>query len=47
MAISLYDLSVVSFLQVLGGVEGFLAKGLAHCKEKGLDTLVDAYLLLK
>ena len=37
MAISLYDLSVTSFLQVLGGVEGFLAKGLAHCKEKGLD----------
>ena len=37
MAISLYDLSVTSFLQVLGGVEGFLAKGLAHCREKGLD----------
>lgn len=37
MAISLYDLSVVSFLQTLGGVEGFLAKGLAHFKEKGID----------
>ena len=37
MAISLYDLSVVSFLQVLGGIEGFLAKGLAHFKEKGID----------
>jgi uncharacterized protein len=37
MAISLYDLSVPSFLQVLGGVEGFLAKGLAHCQENGID----------
>lgn len=37
MAISLYDVSVTSFLQILGGVEGFLAKGLAHCTEKGLD----------
>ena len=37
MAISLYDLSVTSFLQVLGGVEGFLAKGLAHAKENGSD----------
>ena len=37
MAISLYDLSVTSVLQVLGGVEGFLAKGLAHCQEKGID----------
>jgi hypothetical protein len=37
MAVSLYDLSVTSFLQILGGVEGYLAKGLAHCKEKGID----------
>ncbi len=37
MAISLYDLSVTSFLQTLGGVEGFLAKGLAHAKEKNID----------
>jgi hypothetical protein len=37
MAISLYDLSVTSYLQVLGGVDGFLAKGLAHFKEKGID----------
>jgi hypothetical protein len=37
MAISLYDLSVTSFLQTLGGVEGFLAKGLAHAKDKNLD----------
>ncbi|MCX7367198.1 MAG: DUF1993 domain-containing protein [Alphaproteobacteria bacterium] len=37
MAISLYELSVSSFLQTLGGVDGFLGKGLAHFKEKGID----------
>lgn len=37
MATSLYELSVSSFLQTLGGVEGFLAKGLTHFKEKGVD----------
>ena len=37
MAITLYDLSVGCFLQTLGGVEGFLAKSLAHCQEKGID----------
>ena len=37
MAISLYDVSVGSFLQVLGGVAGFLDKGAAHCKAKFID----------
>jgi hypothetical protein len=37
MAITLYDLSVGCFLQTLGAVEGFLAKGIAHCQEKGID----------
>jgi uncharacterized protein len=37
MAIQLYDVSVTSFLQVLGGVAGFLDKGAAYCKEKGID----------
>lgn len=37
MAISLYDISVASFLQTLGGVSGFLEKGLAHCKATGVD----------
>jgi hypothetical protein len=37
MAIPLYDVSVASFLQVLGAVSGFLDKGAAHCKEKGID----------
>lgn len=46
MAISLYDLSVASFLQTLGGVEGFLGRGLAHCHEKGIDPneIVEARL---
>lgn len=37
MALSLYDACVPSFLQIVGAVEGFLAKGAAHCKEKGID----------
>src|ERR1700760_2807998 len=37
MAITLYDSTVGSFLQTLGAVDGFLAKGLAHCKEKNID----------
>jgi hypothetical protein len=38
MAISLYDLSVASYLQGLGGVIGFLDKGLKYCTEKGIDA---------
>ncbi|MFZ5720779.1 MAG: DUF1993 domain-containing protein [Pseudomonadota bacterium] len=37
MAISLYDVSVTSFLQVLGAVSGFLEKGRAHLVEAGKD----------
>jgi len=37
MATSLYDLSVRSFLQTLGGVEGFLDRGLSHCMENNID----------
>ena len=37
MAVSLYDSSVACFLQTLGGVEGFLGRGVAHCKEKNID----------
>jgi len=37
MAISLYDATVVSFLQTLGGVSGFLDRGLAHCQDNGID----------
>jgi hypothetical protein len=35
MPISLYDVSSVSFLQVLGGVAGFLEKGLKHFQANG------------
>jgi hypothetical protein len=37
MAISLYDLSVRSFLQTLGGVSGFLQRGLDHCRDNNID----------
>jgi hypothetical protein len=37
MAISLYDVSVASFLQTLGGVAGFLDRGLAHCRDNNID----------
>src|SRR5688572_12709644 len=43
MAISLYDVSVTSFLQVLGGVSGFLEKGRAHLAQAGRDP--DAVVL--
>jgi hypothetical protein len=46
MATSLYDHSVANFLQTLTGVQGFLDKGLAHCREKGPDPdeIVEARL---
>jgi hypothetical protein len=37
MAISLYDLSVTTYLQTLGAVGHFLDRGLKHCSENGLD----------
>lgn len=37
MAISLYDISVASYLQTLGAVTGFLEKGKKYCNEKGID----------
>jgi hypothetical protein len=37
MAIHLYDLTVASYLQALGGVCGFLDRGLAHCRDNNLD----------
>jgi len=35
MAISLYDISIASFLQILHGVAGTLTKGIQHCQETG------------
>ena len=37
MASSLYDLSVMCFLQTLGGVAGYLDKGLTHCRDNNID----------
>lgn len=37
MAISLFDATVRSWLQGLNAARGFLDKGLAHCREGGLD----------
>jgi hypothetical protein len=37
MAISRYDLSVASFLQTLGGVAGFLQRGLDHFRDNDTD----------
>jgi hypothetical protein len=37
MAISLYDLSIPGYLQILGAVSGFLDRGLTFCKENDVD----------
>lgn len=37
MAISLFDITVSSYLQVLGGLAGCLEKGALHADEHGLD----------
>jgi uncharacterized protein len=37
MAISLYDLSVASYLQTLGGVVGFLERGHVHLTANNID----------
>ena len=46
MAVSLYDATVASWIQTLGAVSGFLARGFDHCQERGIDphTMVDARL---
>ena len=46
MGVSLYDLSVASYLQGIGGVIGVLEKGLKHCAEHNIDpnTLVETRL---
>ncbi|MGD8417972.1 MAG: DUF1993 domain-containing protein [Pseudomonadales bacterium] len=37
MALSLYDVSVGSYLQMLGATSGYLEKGAGHCAENGID----------
>jgi hypothetical protein len=46
MAISLYDLSVPTFLQTVSAVAGFLDRAVKHCAESGADPddFVDARL---
>jgi hypothetical protein len=46
MAISLYDATVATFIQTLGGVEGFLSRGFDHCRDNQIDpkTIVETRL---
>ncbi|HEX4182871.1 MAG TPA: DUF1993 domain-containing protein [Caulobacteraceae bacterium] len=46
MATSLYDLSVATYLQTLGGVAGVLQRGLDHFSDNGIDpnAVVEARL---
>jgi len=46
MTLSLYDMTVPTYLQILGGLRGVLAKGLEHAKNTRVDpqTLVEARL---
>src|SRR5215203_6429812 len=46
MAFSLYDASVANFLQTLGGVSGFLERGLVYFREQNIDPepIVEARL---
>lgn len=37
MAISLYEASVLNYLQTLGAVSGYLQKGLTHCRDNDID----------
>jgi hypothetical protein len=47
MALSLYDVSVGSYLQILGSASGFLAKGREHFEKNGVDLgeIVEAKLV--
>ena len=47
MAISLYDLSVASYLQTLSAMQAVLQKGLDHCKANNADPqdVVDSRLI--
>lgn len=47
MGISLYDLSVASYLQSLAGMKGVLQKGLEHCQANNINPqdIVDSRLI--
>ena len=38
MAISLYDVSVATYLQIIDGVAGFLERTRKHCADNGQDA---------
>ena len=38
MGICLYDVTVPGFIQTVNAMEGVLQRGLAHCKDAGIDT---------
>jgi hypothetical protein len=38
MSISLYDITVPSYLQTVGAIRGVLRKGAEFCAQKGIDT---------
>ena len=38
MSISLYDVTVPSYEQILAASEGVLEKGLSFCQEQGIQT---------
>ncbi len=38
MGISLYEITVAGFIQTVTAMEGVLQKGLAHCKNAGIDA---------
>lgn len=46
MAIAFYEASVATYLQTVGAVTGFLGKGFAHFRDKGIDpeSIVEARL---
>jgi hypothetical protein len=46
MGVSLYDLSVASYLQTTGAMAGVLDRGLAHCRDNNIDPqeIVDTRL---
>jgi hypothetical protein len=47
MALSLYDVCIPSFIQIVGAVQGFMARTRKHCAEHGIDleSLVEARLI--
>ena len=47
MALSLYDVSIPSFIQTVDAVQGFMVRTRKHCAEQGIDLegLVEARLI--